>query len=211
MGVQLKALFESTLLAGRREKDGIAQIGPLVEGLRQRENLVRKHPEDVNFRCQVVSGYLAVAQWFAESGATDDALQNVETAASLLTPGLSLFPGNLRLQALESRIELERGTGLARDGKAALAAKAAERAIVAAEKLAAADPSYLYDLACALALKVRLDPAAPGPPAAAIAALRNAVEAGFDNVYKLESDPHLVPLHSFNEFRELVTRLKRVR
>ena len=65
---------------------------------------------------------------------------------------------------------------------------AAKRAVAIAEPLAVEDSSYAYDLACALALQSRLDPAAPGPPAAAVAALRKAVETGFDNAYKLEAD-----------------------
>ena len=148
---------------------------------------------------------------FAASGATRDALENLETAASLLAPWLLLSPGSLRLQALKARIEIERGMALDRSGKSALATAAAEGAVALAEKLAAADTAYLYDLVCALALESRLDPAAAGPPKAALAALRKAVEAGFDNVYKLETDPHLVSLHSLDEFRELIERFKGVK
>ena len=79
------------------------------------------------------------------------------------------------------------------------------------EKLAAADTAYLYDLSCAMALKCRLDPTAAGPPKAALEALHKAVAAGFDNVGKLETDPRLVPLHSFDEFRGLVEDLKGVK
>ncbi len=208
-GVQFKALVESSLLNGGTGKQAAARIGPLLEGLRQREDLVRKHPGDVNLLCQVVSCYLVVAQSFAESGATEDGLKMLETAASLLTPALQTFSDNLRLRALSSRIDTERGTALARAGKTTQALDAARRAVAIAEKLAVADTSYLYDLVCALALESRLDPAAPRPRSSALAALRKALEAGFDNVHKLETDPQLVPFHSLDEFRELTEHLKR--
>ena len=188
LGVDFKALIETTLLNNQSGEDAAQQIGPLLEGLRKREDLLRQHPNDGEFRNQVVSGYLAVGQTLAASGATGDALENFETAASLLASGPQL-PGNLRLQAKKARIEIERGMALDRSGKSALARAAAEGAVALARKLAAADTAYLYDLVCALALESRLDPAASGPPRAALAALRKAVDAGFDNVYKLETDP----------------------
>ena len=55
--------------------------------------------------------------------------------------------------------------------------------------------AYFYDLACALALESRLDPTAADIARAALAALRKAVEAGFDNRYELEptrTSPHSV-------------------
>ncbi len=207
MGIDLKVLLEEAFLDSHRAKDTSPQLGPLLEGLRKREDLLRKHPEDVNFRHQVVSGYLALGQMLAASGLTGDALKKLEIAASLLAPGLQQAPRNLRLQAQKTRLEVERAALLDQGGNSAQARSAAEHAVSLAEKLAAADPAYQYDLACASALQSRLDPPAPGHPNTALAALRKAIEAGFDNIYKLESDPYLTALHSLEEFRRLVKRL----
>ena len=57
-------------------------------------------------------------------------------------------------------------------------------------------------------LESRLDPTVASPPRAALTALRNAVEAGFDNVYKLENDNRLLSLRSLDEFRELIKHLR---
>ncbi len=97
-----------------------------------------------------------------------------------------------------------RGSALSGAGKAGDAAAAAERAVAILEKLAAQDPSYSYDLACALALQARLDPTVPGPPSAAVAALKKAVETGFDNVYKLNHDEHLEPIRSRDDFQDVI-------
>ena len=71
-------------------------------------------------------------------------------------------------------------------------------------KLAGEDPSYFYDLACALSLKARLSPKEPGPAADAVTALRKAVEFGFDNVYKLKNDEHLAAVRGRGDFQALV-------
>jgi tetratricopeptide (TPR) repeat protein len=211
LGVELKALLEAALLDNHPGKDAAQRFGPLLEGLRKREGLLSKHPKDVNFRHQVVSGYIAVGQMFTDSGATGDGIKSFETAASILVPGLELSPRNLHLQALKIRLEVERGNLLDKSGKSAQALSAAQEAVALAETLAARDTSYLYDLACALALKSRLDPAAAGLPRAALTALREAVEAGFDNLYKLETDQHLLQIRSFDEFRKLIERVKDVK
>jgi hypothetical protein len=98
---------------------------------------------------------------------------------------------------------------LAGTGKAGEAKAAAERAVAIAEKLARADSSYSYDLACALALQVRLDPTTPGPAAAAVTALRGAVEYGFDNVYKLKNDEHLAPIRRREDFLALIQNIEK--
>jgi hypothetical protein len=112
------------------------------------------------------------------------------------------------LRSLRARIETARGFALAGAGQVAQAATAANRAIDVAEPLAREDPSYKYDLACARALQARLDPNASGPPADAIAALRAAIEGGFDNAYKLETDERLAPLRPREDFRALIRLVK---
>ena len=50
----------------------------------------------------------------------------------------------------------------------------------------------------------RLDPAAPGPPLAAVAVIKTDVEAGFDNVYKLDHDEFLEPIRSRGDFQDVI-------
>ena len=77
------------------------------------------------------------------------------------------------------------------------------------EALVDEDPSFTYGLACALALQAQLDPAAAGPPAAAINALRQATNAGFDNVFKLNNDESLEPIRSRDDFHSVVEHAAR--
>src|SRR5262249_45222240 len=118
-------------------------------------------------------------------------------------------PDQPRLRCLKARIETARGFVLAGAGRATEAADAASRAFALAEKLARDDPSYNVDLACALALRTRVAPAEPGPPAPAVSALRPPVEAGFDNAYRLRHDDRLAPVRARSGFQELIRSVER--
>ena len=151
-----------------------------------------------------VAGYLAVAEICARSGSTTDVLREISKSEAVLAAALQAKPDRPKWRSLQVRIETARGFTLAGAGKAGEAHAAADRAVAAAEKLAREDLSYNYDLACALALQARLDPAAPGPPAAAVAALRGAVAYGFDNVYKLKNDKELESIRSRRDFQDVI-------
>lgn len=56
----------------------------------------------------------------------------------------------------------------------------------------------------ALALQAGFSPNEPRPAAAALDALRKAVEYGFDNVYKLKNDENLAPVRQRKDFQSLV-------
>jgi tetratricopeptide (TPR) repeat protein len=202
-----QVLLESTRLETRTPGDSAVLAAALVEGLREREDSLNKRPADSVIRCQAVSGYLAIAELCASSGATKDALRNLETAATLLTAGLNLAPDHIRLRCLKSRLETARAIELDQCGKLPEALSATDQAVAVAQKLVGDDPSYLYDLACALALKARLCPREAGPPIAAVAALRKAVQLGFDNVFKLKNDEHLAPIRNQEDFQKLADEL----
>jgi tetratricopeptide (TPR) repeat protein len=72
------------------------------------------------------------------------------------------------------------------------------------------EPCYLYDLACHLALASTLaDNAGLTDPAGQAAqALRDLVASGFDNAYKLRTDPALDPLRQRPDFEKLVRELE---
>jgi tetratricopeptide (TPR) repeat protein len=198
------ALLESTVLSGDLGSDRAPAIRPLREGLREREAELRKRPMDSIVRCQCVSAYLVIAQRFATSRANEDALQALEKADDLLRAGLELTPNHHRLGSQKAALETARGTALNRCGNIRGASAAADQAVAVAQKLAAEDPSYLYDLARALALKAGLSAPAPEPAVAAVLALRKAVDFGFDNVYKLKNDEYLQPIRGREDFQGLV-------
>ncbi len=207
--IYFQVLLESTLIECSRGGDAAASARPLVENLRYQENALRAHPEDSVLRCAAVASALALYQFGAATEAPYLALEKLNHAAELIAPGLLTTPEHPRLRCLKSRLETMRGALLYRAGKTAEAATAANDAVAAARKLAGEDSSYLYDLACALALEARLYPSEPGPAAAALDALRKAVEFGFDNVYKLKNDEHLAPVRQREDFQSLLDDTER--
>jgi tetratricopeptide (TPR) repeat protein len=161
-------------------------------------------PKNVWSASEAVWGYLALAERALVLASPTEALEFLGKASSALEPAGQTAPGLLVLQSHATRLEALRGEALRRIGKHAEAAAAAKRAVEVAEPLAREDPAYLYDLTCACALQARLDPAASGPPAAAVGALRAAINEGFDNVHKLEHDDRLAPLRLRNDFQALI-------
>jgi hypothetical protein len=159
-------------------------------------------------RSRATAGYLALAEIFTGAGAYAKALEALDKAEAVLGPGLRSSPENLRLRALKARTETARGFTLVLAGQAAGAANPAREAVAIAEEIARVDPSYDCDLARALALQAGLAPSEFDPPTAALRALRRAVDAGFDNPHKLETDAILAPLRSRPEFQALIRRLK---
>ena len=145
-----------------------------------------------------------MGQLRANSGANEQAMSDFRIAEGFLAQGVALAPSLRLSRNLEVRLQTTLGRLLFRQHKPADARLAAKRAADVARALVDEDPSYSYDLACALALQAELDPAAPGPPAAAMVALRNAVNAGFDNVFKLNNDESLAPIRSRGDFHSVV-------
>ncbi len=72
------------------------------------------------------------------------------------------------------------------------------------------EPCYLYDLTCQLALASTLpDQAGLADPAGqAVQALREYIALGFDNAYKLRTDPALDPLRPRRDFQDLLRDLE---
>ena len=206
--IHFHTVVESVRLAARTGELLSSRASTLRALLQELEKKSPGGPLTGADRRLAVEGYLALAEVAARSGSTPEILEILHSADSTLDVVLRVTPEQPRLRSLKATIELMRGSALAGAGKGREAAVAAERAIAIEEKLAAEDPSYSYDLACALALQARLNPSSPGPPSAAVAALRKAVEAGFDNAYKLGTDEHLAPIRARDDFRELVRLAK---
>ncbi len=152
--------------------------------------------------------YLALAEVAARCDNAPAILEALKSADSSLDVVFRATPERPRLRGLKAKIAMMRGSALAGAGNAIEAAAAAKRAVTILEKLAAEDLSYSYGLACALALQARLDPAAPGPPLTAVAALKKAVEAGFDNLYRLNHDDRFEPIRSRDDFQDVIQLVK---
>jgi serine/threonine-protein kinase len=150
--------------------------------------------------------------------------------------GRPVEPHNLELRRQWALLLARRSAALAGVGRGTEAASAARQAIAMTEGLLRGDdqlrcppasplsawsflaeeiclqeqePCYLYDLACHLALASTLpDNAGLADPARrAVHALRDYIAAGFDNAYRLRTDPALAPLRNRQDFRRLAPYL----
>ncbi len=195
--------IESVRLASRTGEAANGRAANLETFLREWEEKARIGSKD-QYSFFAVEGYLALSEFTSRFGSTTDVLEALRKAEAALAVVLRANPDRPRWRSLQARIETARGFALAGTDKAGEAKAAAERAVAIAEKLAREDSSYNYDLACALALQTRLEPAKPGPAEVAVVALRKAVEYGFDNAYKLENDDRLVPIRDRPDFKTLV-------
>ncbi len=202
--IHFHAVVESVRLAARTGESLSSRASTLRTLLEELEKKTSGGALTGTDRRLAVEGYLALAEVAARRDRAPEVLEALKSADSTLDVALRATPEQPRLRSLKATIEMMRGSALGGAGKAGEAAAAAQRAVAIEEKLAALDPSYSYDLACALALQARLDPSVPGPPSAAVAALKKAVEAGFDNVYKLNHDLHLEPIRSLNGFHDVI-------
>ena len=173
-----------------------------------------------NTRWKWVRSAAVLADYLLEAGHADEALAIVE---DVLPAQQRLVendkPDNREFPDYDFRIYLFRqvwaellarkGEALARTGKDPDAAQAVHRAIEICEDIAKQEPCYLYDLAHHLTLASTL----PGEDAQtlsdrAVKALADFIASGFDNPYKLRTDPRLEPLRNREDFQKLVGDLE---
>lgn len=133
------------------------------------------------------AGHLDVAQ-------TCLGLGRMEEAEAVYARLLELMPNYLLQNPDDSRARLIYGNQLGRAGRREEALREGEKALV----LAPGDPVMLYNAAC---MYVNI-----GEPGRAIAALRQAIDAGYTNIGWMQNDPDLKPLHGDPEFARLMQR-----
>jgi tetratricopeptide (TPR) repeat protein len=158
-----------------------------------------------------------------------------EVAWPVYLAGRPLEPEDLELRRKWAVLLAHRSTTLARLGRDSEAAEAVRQAVALTQgllrggdelrcppasplsvwsflagELCRQEPCYLYDLACQLALASTLPRNAglDDPAGRAVQALRDHVAHGFDNVYKVRTDPALAPLRRRPDFQELVRDLE---
>ena len=189
-------------LAGKsaREERLAQQRQILVE----RKALHQRNPKEGQFQREVGASAGVAAEVLLETGHADAALAVVEE----ILPALEKLvhddkPDSSQPSQLDSRnyiirrvwaeLLARKGEALARTGKAAGAGKAIRQAIEITEDLSKQEKCYLYDLARHLTLASTL-PGGAGvtkPADRAVKALSEYMGSGFDNPYKLHTDPRL--------------------
>jgi hypothetical protein len=116
---------------------------------------------------------------------------------------------NLRYRNQQARTHAAQARVLSQAGKTAEARRQAESALALGETLVREDRAYLVDLARYRALCAAT--VADGTQArylaeAAVKAVGEAVEEGFDNLHALKTDPSLVTLQTRDDFRKILAR-----
>ncbi|MGO8746307.1 MAG: protein kinase domain-containing protein [Thermoguttaceae bacterium] len=218
-----EALARFRFLAGKNSRE--ERLSEQRRILAARKSLFNRVPKSAEWEAQyeleVGASAAVLADCLVEAGRMDEALNVVNE----VLPGHQRWvendkPGNREFHGYDLRncfarkwlaeLLARKGEALARSGKPADAAKAVHRAIEICEDIAQQEPCYLYDLADHLTLASTLPGSAgvTNPADRAIKALRGYIASGFDNPYKLRTDPRLEPLRKREDFQKLVRDLE---
>jgi tetratricopeptide (TPR) repeat protein len=187
------------LLDSARSTTTAARIATQRREVQAWQTLAEKQRDNPALQFEVESSRVQLAGMLARDGQIDEARSSLETAQPLLQKLAEAEPEDLRRRQGLARAWETLGRVQARSGQLAEARDAAEQAVRIAVDLARRDPAYGYDLACTLSLRGRVA-SSQADAAAAIAALRRAIQAGFDNDHLLRTDPRLNELRSRPDF-----------
>jgi tetratricopeptide (TPR) repeat protein len=183
-------------------------LASLTRILRAYEEIVAQHPKNAYVVARLAQLEHRLAELHLQAGDLPSASAALERVFNTLEEAVRAHPQNLRLQRHQAAAEALRARILERQGNRGAAREAARQAVALAEKLAAEEVACSYDLACQRALLSSLlgpgDADAERQAAAAVDALRNAVAAGYDNIYALKNDARLAPLRTHSGFQEVL-------
>jgi serine/threonine-protein kinase len=206
-------------LAGRLSREG--RLAQQHQILAERKALHQRQPKVGQFEREVGASAGVLAEVLLETGRADEALAVVEDVLPTLEKLVHIDKGdgsqpsqldsrNYLIRRVWAELLARKGEALARTGKAADAGKTVRPAVEITEDLSKQEPCYLYDLARHLTLASSLPGSAgvSNPADRAIKALGDFVASGFDNPYKLRTDPRLEPLRKREEFQKLVRDLE---
>jgi tetratricopeptide (TPR) repeat protein len=195
---QIEGLFESLLLTARAATPA-DRIAARRREVQVWESLAGRQPDNPAVRFEVAWSLVPLADSMEQAGQVAEARSSLDRALPVLNDLAKAEPENLRWRQGLARAWETLGRVQARFGRSAEARDAANQAVTIAEELARLDPAYAYDLACMLGLRSRVS-ASEADAAKAIAAVRRAIRAGFDNDYLLRTDPRLEGLRSRPDF-----------
>ena len=177
-------------------------------------NFVGQYELEVGASAAVLAGYLLDAGSAEETLAVvNEVLPAHQRSVENDKPDNRDLPDydfrNYLFRQVWAELLVRQGEALAKTGKPADAVQAIHRAIEICEDIAKQEPCYLYDLAHHLTLAATL----PGEDTQTLAdravkSLADFIASGFDNPYKLRTDPRLEPLRGREDFQKLVGDLE---
>jgi serine/threonine-protein kinase len=170
-----------------------------IESGRQR---AARQPSNPDNRFGIAWGLVRIGELESQGGHLNEARASLEEALPALEALAGAEPENLRWRQSLARCWEALGRVQARTGHGAESRASAEKAVAIARELAQADSTYAYDLACMLCLRGTVS-SSKSDEETAIATLRRAIEAGFDNGHLLRTDPRLDGLRSRPDFATL--------
>ena len=193
-----------------------AQIAGQQRVVQERLKLAASDPENHQARYETAVGYVRLAELQAQAGGPIEAQSTLEKSIKILEEISRSEPENFEFQrflatafAVQSRLQSQNADNVS-------ALRSAKKAVNLIEgKLISGESAYLYDLTCHHALCSSLANLATGAPpgeverhaAAAVEALEQAVAAGYEDVYKLETDNALASLRTRADYRKLYQEL----
>ena len=177
------------------------------------EELVEDYPEEVNFRSSLGGVLNNQGMALEELGRQADALAAYRRAVEHQQVAVDAAPAVARFRDFLSKQYCNYGRALRLAGRVEEAAEIA----LARKTLWPGDPERLYRVACELALAARGADGRGGAEVApqvheriadaALAALHEAVEAGFAEIDRMEQDPDLESIRRRPQFREITGKL----
>jgi hypothetical protein len=189
--------------------------------LAERKTLHQREPKLGQFGKEAGASAGVLAEVLLESGRAGEALAVVEEVSPTLeklvhddkgdgSQPSQLDSRNYLIRRVWAELLARKGEALVKTGKGADASKAIRQAIEITEDISKQEPCYLYDLARHFTLASTLPGSADvtNPADRAIKTLGEYIASGFDNPYKLRTDPRLEPLRKHEDFQKLVRDLE---
>jgi hypothetical protein len=175
------------------------QIASCRRELEISSHRIEKDGSNPDHHLEIAIGLVQLAELLGRSGRLAEAVTSVDEAVASLESLSTTNPDSRPCrQALALALEVQ-GRIQSRAGRPPAARDSAEKAVAIAQALGRLDPTFGYDLACALDLRSELTHSEVDARAA-IEALRRAIAAGFDDSGRLSTDPRLAWIHSRPDF-----------
>jgi serine/threonine-protein kinase len=191
-----------------KRQQSLAALQEIIPNL---EILAQKNQGDPEYSYQVAVTRLHLAEQYILASTPLEALEPLEKALPVLEKLIAEQRGNnpysgKYAEALAIRARVQ---ALLKDSRAL---EPARQALKLVQKLAENEPAYLFELGCDRALVSDLidsnSKEAAEAANAAVAALGQAVQEGYDNLYKLQTDPRLASVRARTEFQMVLQRAR---
>jgi serine/threonine protein kinase/tetratricopeptide (TPR) repeat protein len=187
---------ETVSLRAHSEADPLAALRWDVEVCQARSN---KQSANLALRFELAWAQVQLAEWLARGDShPNEARLVLDPALASLHELSRAEPENHHWRRGHARALETLARVQARSGQVPEARSSVGQAVAIAEALAQVDAAYEYDLASTLDLRGRLA-CSDADASTAVNALRRAIAGGFDNAFRLRTDPRLEGLRSRGE------------